>query len=82
MTTMTKLEQRMAEVARITGKLVHIGKYGHNDDWYAHVDGVEFQGNTALVALESVIQGLKEKAQGLAGEAARQAKLAEGYDKL
>lgn len=62
MAAKTKLEKRMQEVAQLTGCIVHVGKYPHNDDWYAHVDGVEWQAPTALKALDAVIVGLMERA--------------------
>lgn len=66
---MTKLERRIAEVASATGKNVYVGRKGHNDDWFAGCDGVEYDGASGAGALESVVNGLKAKAESEAREA-------------
>lgn len=67
--SVTRLENRIAEVAAAAGKNVYVGRKGHNDDWFAGCDGVEFDGPSAMAALESVVNGLKTKATQEAREA-------------
>lgn len=69
---MTRLERRITEVAEATGKRVIIGRQGHKDEWFAHCDGIEWGGSTALEALESVVRELIERG----ANAARAAQMA------
>lgn len=44
----------MRALAHATGKTVTIGAYPHRDDYFCHLDGVEWQGSTPEQAVESV----------------------------
>lgn len=58
---MTKLEQRIAEVADTLGKTVVIGRQGHKVEWFANCDGEESYGSSAAEALESLIVALIQR---------------------
>ena len=79
---MTKLERRIADIAEVTGKRVIVGRQGHKDEWFAHCDGIEWGGSTALEALESVVQELIERGANAARAAQMAAQQASRLESL
>ncbi len=56
--------EKLAELAaQAMGRTFHIGVRPENKGWFAHCDGVEWDGDSPESAVLSVIQSLAEKAK-------------------
>lgn len=59
---LTKLEQRISEVAKAANKTVVVGQVPHKDCFFATCGNIEWEGPTALEALETVAASLINQA--------------------
>lgn len=67
--------ERLAEMAaQATGKNFLIGVRPEGKGWFAHCDGIEWDGDSPKMAVESVVRGLAERAQRTAIHASADAK--------
>lgn len=71
---MTALKVQMQALAEATGQNVLIGKRGHKSDWFAHCDGVEWDGSTPEQALRAVAASILHRAEDAKRQAEKAAK--------
>ena len=74
---MSALMDEMRAFAEATGKTVIVGCRGHNGTWFAHCDGIEYDGSNPLGSVRAVRDGWVERARSRAAQAAAEASQAE-----
>ena len=82
-----KWQEEMQAAADATGKMFSVGlRPGKEFSWWAHCDGVEWDGSTPQMAVKSVVDSLNRRAHAEAHDLRRkaeaQAKVAEALDRL
>lgn len=66
----------MYQAAQATGCNFHLGARPHDKGWFAHSDGIEFDGSTPEQAVLSVITEIKRRMEAKVHEAASTATVA------
>ena len=64
----------LRECSRLTGKVAMVGVRAHKDDWWAHCDGIEWDGPTAAKAARSVLHSIQQREASKLAKAEAEAK--------